>query len=145
MPEELRKNGVNVEPHSVWFRHNTEDVDWLPVVGEKKWVVLTADTSIGRRPIELDALLAAGVRAFAPTQAHLTGCEMAQLFLDAMPQILRVLEENRFPFIAKIHHDRSVSIWKTDVTFPKGYRGKKRYRRSKSSKGKQAAKKKPGD
>jgi PIN like domain len=136
MCEELRKNGVNVEPHSARFRHNTEDVDWLPVVGEKKWVVLTADVSIGRRPLELDALLVAGVKAFAPTQAHLTGREMARLFLDAMPQILRTLEENRFPFIAKIHHDGSVSIWKTDVEFPKGYRGKKRYRPSKSSKGK---------
>lgn len=134
MPEVLRQKGVNVQPHAVWFRHNTEDVDWLRVVGEKKWVVFTADISIGRRPLELDALLTAGVRAFAPIQAQLTGREMAQLFLDAMPQILQTLEEHRYPFIAKIHHDKSVSIWKTDVIFPKGDRRKKRYRPPKASK-----------
>lgn len=128
MPEELRKHGVKVESHSVWFRHNTEDVDWLAVVGEKKWVVLMCDVSIGRRPLELDALLAARVKAFVLTQSHLTAPEQTQVLINAMPQMLRMVEDNRFPFIAKIHQDGSVDLWKTDVKFPKGQRGKKRYR-----------------
>ena len=87
------------------------------------------DISIGRRPLELDALLAAKVKAFVLTQGHqLKAQEQAKLLVAALPQMLRMVEENRFPFIAKIHQDGSVTLWKTDVDFPKGFSAKKRYR-----------------
>src|SRR6266850_6720433 len=62
--EKLRKAGLRVESHHVRFRHNTPDTEWLAVVGEKKWIVLTRDAMIGRRRLELDALLSAGTRVF---------------------------------------------------------------------------------
>lgn len=125
--EELRKNGVKVESHSTWFRHNTEDVDWLPWVGEKKWVVLTSDARIGKRPIEIDALLRARVKAFVPIQEQLTAPEIAKILLDAMPEMLQLVADNRFPFIARIHHDHSVNIWRTKPVFSQGDKGRKRY------------------
>ena len=129
IPEELRKHGVKVEPHSIWFRHNTPDENWLAVVGEKKWVVLTGDINIGRRPLELDALLTAKVKAFVIAKPQvLTALQQAQLIIKALPQILEMLQEYRIPFLAKIHDDGSVALWRTDVQYEPSQSRKKRYR-----------------
>lgn len=124
---------MSVESHSVRFRHNTEDVDWLAVVGEKKWVVLMADLAIGRNPLELDALLASKVKAFALIREELSAVEQAQAIITALPQIFRLLEETHYPFIAKIYQDGSVAMWKTEPIFQIIQKGRKRYRPSKKA------------
>lgn len=111
--EELRKAGLTVEAHKTRFRHNTEDVDWLAVVGEKKWVVLMRDLAIGRNPIELNALLYAKVRAFVLQRGDWPDKENAELIISVLPKIFRLLRECKFPFIAKIMKDKTVFIWKT--------------------------------
>ena len=126
--EELRKVGVKVEPHWTRFRHDTEDTEWLAVVGEKKWIVLMGDKTIGRRALELEALLEARVKAFVLTRGGLIASEQAKMLIDAMPQMLRMVEETRFPFLAKIYMDGSVAIWKTEPKLQKGRKSKRRYR-----------------
>jgi hypothetical protein len=117
--ERLRDAGLIVESHHVRFRHNTEDEAWLGVVGEKKWVVLTRDQMIGRRLLELDALLAAGVKAFVLVTHGLTDSENAKIIIDSIPKILGMVAQNRFPFIAKIRQD-DVVLWKTEPMIGKG-------------------------
>src|SRR5688500_9524121 len=101
--EELRSAGLQVEPHKKWFRHDTPDEDWLPVVGEKKWIVLMRDFRIGRRVIELNALLSSRVKAFALISGDQQDKQSAETLIKAMPKILEMIETNHFPFIAKIH------------------------------------------
>ena len=134
MIEALRKAGAKVEPHWTRFRHDTEDVEWLAVVGEKKWVVLMGDKAIGRRALELEALLEAKVKAFVLTRGGLSAAEQSKMLTDALPQMLRMVEETRFPFLAKIYMDGSVAIWKTEPKLQKGRKSKKRYRPLKESK-----------
>jgi mRNA degradation ribonuclease J1/J2 len=55
----LSARGVVVEVHWDHFAHDIPDAEWLSVVGEKRWVVLTHDKRIRYRPIERDALVAA--------------------------------------------------------------------------------------
>jgi hypothetical protein len=45
------------------------DDEWLPIVGERGWAVLTRDKKIRKRPGELRALRDAGVQAFSLTGA----------------------------------------------------------------------------
>ncbi|MGH9799395.1 MAG: hypothetical protein ACRD82_03445 [Blastocatellia bacterium] len=125
--ESLRKVGAKVEPHWTRFRHDTEDVEWLAVVGEKKWVVLMGDKAIGRHALELEALLEAKVKAFILTRGGLSAAEQSKMLTDALPQMLRMVEETRFPFLAKIYMDGSVAIWKTEPKFQKGRKSKRRY------------------
>lgn len=121
--QELRNAGLKVEAHNTRFRHNTDDADWLRVVGEKKWIVLMRDLEIGRNPIELNALLNARVRAFALQRGDWPDGENAKLVLSVIPKILRVLRENNFPFIAKIMKNETVFIWKTEtVRIPRNKR-----------------------
>lgn len=60
----LRKAGALVEVHDDHFPPNAPDHEWLPVVGEKGWVVLTKDKRIRYRGLELKALEDARVKAF---------------------------------------------------------------------------------
>ena len=39
--------------------------------------------------------------------------ENAELLINVISKILRLLRENKFPFIAKIMKDKSVFIWRT--------------------------------
>lgn len=108
----FRKVGMKVEPHGAYFRHDTPDIEWLAVVGEKKWVVLMRDQKIGRRPLELDALLRAKVKAFVLTTGELKDLQNAKIVIEALEQILEMIRENRFPFIARIHENSNVVLWK---------------------------------
>lgn len=66
-PSPLREAELRIELHDDHFPQETRDKDWLPVVGRRGWVVLTADVRIRYRGIEIDALMRAGVRCFALT------------------------------------------------------------------------------
>jgi hypothetical protein len=82
-------------------------------VGEKKWIVLMRDQNIGRRPLELEALLRAGVRSFVLVEGRLPDRENAKILIKAIPRMLEMISEQRFPFIARIRRDSSISTWKT--------------------------------
>jgi PIN like domain len=111
--EELRKAGLKVEPHKARFRHNTPDTEWLAVVGEKKWIVLMRDQNIGRRPLELEALLQAGVKSFVLVEGQLPDRENARILIKAIPRMFELISEHRFPFIARVRRDSTMTLWKT--------------------------------
>jgi len=111
--EALRKAGMKVEPHSTYFRHDTPDIEWLAVVGEKKWIVLMRDQKIGRRRLELEALLEARVKAFVLTSGQLPDTQNAKIVIGAIPRMLQMISDNDFPFIARIQLNSSVALWKT--------------------------------
>jgi len=52
----------------------------------------------------------AGVGAFILTSGDLSGEEMAQIFVKALPAISKFLVKHRRPFIAKITRSGSVTI-----------------------------------
>ena len=52
-----------------WARLRIWAVVWLEQAGRTGWVALTKDDAIRRRPVELQALAAPGVRAFCLTNA----------------------------------------------------------------------------
>ena len=104
---------MKVEPFGNRFRHDTPDIEWLSVVGEKKWIVLMRDQKIGRRPLDLDALLRARVKAFVLTTGELRDQQNAAIVIGALEQIFEMIDNNRFPFIARIHQNSKVVLWKT--------------------------------
>ncbi|MFZ0747956.1 MAG: hypothetical protein WAM70_01255, partial [Pyrinomonadaceae bacterium] len=105
---ELRKAGLRVEQHKKWFRHDTADEVWLPKVGRRRWIVLMRDQKIGKRPLELDALLYGGVQAFALISGQLRDSESAKIIIKALPNILEKIEQHPHPFIAKILRNSTV-------------------------------------
>lgn len=73
---------------------HVEDERWLHDAGAADWVVLLKDDRIRRRPAEVEALVAARVRAFCLTNAQLRGDEQAARFTT---NINRIVERARQP------------------------------------------------
>lgn len=51
---------------------------------------------------------------FVLTSQSLSGEEMADSFVIALPGILKFLQRNKSPFIAKVHKNGRVSSWKNE-------------------------------
>ena len=88
----------------------------MAVVGEKKWIVLMRDQNIGRRPLELQALLQAGVRSFVLVEGQLPDRENAKILVKAIPRMFEMINEHGFPFIARVRRDSTVVLWKTQLS-----------------------------
>jgi hypothetical protein len=71
VPDALRAAGaivhVMADVYGGRVGQDLPDTEWLHDAGGKRWVVLMKDDKIRYRPVELDALTAAGVRAFCMT------------------------------------------------------------------------------
>ena len=94
------------------FGTGRPDADWLPLVGERKWVLVTKDKNIRKRRIEQQALKQAGVRAFVLTGHTLTGEEQAQVLKEALPAMIRLLWKQRRSayFIARVTAKSNVQL-----------------------------------
>jgi len=106
----LRQAGAEVHVHDDHFPPDARDEEWLRVVGEHGWIVLTKDKMIRYRGPELAALINAGVRAFVLTGRNLQGREMGEIFVRALPAINRFIAGHRAPFIAKVTPGGAVSL-----------------------------------
>ena len=106
----LRTAGAHVELHHEHFRSGAPDAEWLPIVGERNWIVLTKDRHIRRRELEIQAIVNSRVRAFVLTAADLTGREQAQAFVRALPKMNRMAAASRGPLIGRIAESGGVSM-----------------------------------
>jgi predicted nuclease of predicted toxin-antitoxin system len=113
--ETLRAAGVKVEIHDDHFGKNTQDVDWIPEVGRKGWIILTKDARIGKNQIERLAVADARVRMFVLVSQNLSGADMANIFVTAIPTMEKFIAYNLAPFIAKVDRAGNVKAWKKDL------------------------------
>jgi hypothetical protein len=73
------------------FPANTPDTDWMRALGhEKDWIIVTADTNIGKNPHEIAAWKEAGHTIFflKPGWLKLTFWDQAQKFVKCFPEII---------------------------------------------------------
>ena len=114
IPNALRDAGVRVEIHDDHFSQGAQDQVWLAEAGERGWVVLTKDNHLRYRKVETNALISANVRAFVLTaRGDLSGAEIGQIFVKALPTIRRLCATGSGPFAAHVSRDGSVSIMKS--------------------------------
>lgn len=110
--EMLQSTGINIEIHDQHFDKGAQDVDWLPEVGKRGWVVLTKDANIGKHTLERIAVTRAQVKMFVLASQSLSGTDMAAIFLKAIVAMQEFVREHPAPFIAKIYRDGKVFMWK---------------------------------
>lgn len=112
----LNSSGVAVEIHDDNFGQNATDVDWLPEVGKRGWVVLTKDAKIGKNHLERMAVTNAGISMFTLVSQNLSGKQMADIFLGAVTKMKEFVRKHPAPFIAKVYRDGRVEMWKNAQT-----------------------------
>jgi hypothetical protein len=83
---------------------------WLAEVGRRGWVVVTKDKQIRTRLFERRTLIGANVRAFVLASGRIKLTKMAEIFSDAMPEMLRLIARQRPPFIAHIDQNARVRV-----------------------------------
>jgi len=115
VPAALTAAGAAVKTLADIFGQGTKDTEWLTALGGKDWVVLTKDKNIRRRPLEAQALIAAGLRVFVLESTDLTGEEAGQVLVKALPRIVRFCKKHRAPFIAGITRMSQVTQLKLKV------------------------------
>jgi predicted nuclease of predicted toxin-antitoxin system len=114
--EVLRSSGITVEIHDEHFDKGAQDVEWIPEVGQRGWIVLTKDKNIGKRSLERIAVASAGIRMFALASKDLSGPDMAAIFLEAIIAMQEFARKHPAPFIAKIYRDGNILLWKDNQT-----------------------------
>ena len=108
----LQNVGARVEIHDAHFSQNSYDKDWLRIVGERNWVVLTKDKKIATRSLELKAVTEGNVRLFAFVDGDVPGVVVAQAFVNALGNMQQFIRGNQAPFIAKVHQSGMVKSYK---------------------------------
>ena len=105
----LRSAGARVEIHDDHFPQDTPDSEWLSEVGRRGWVVLSKDVRIRRDKLERAALLEARVKAFLLTQQGLAGADMAEIFIRAVPEMVRRATRAKRGFICTVSRSGQVT------------------------------------
>ncbi len=111
--EILQNAGVKVETHDRHFAQNAKDVDWLPQVGNKGWVVLTKDANISKNHLERIAVANANIKMFILASQNLSGQDMAAIFLKNFVKMQEFVRNYDAPFIAKIYKNGDIELWKS--------------------------------
>ena len=108
-PQILSNAGLHVERHDAHFPDDTPDDVWLPEVGANGWFVVSRDKRIRYRQNELNAVMRAGVGLFLVVGRgnHKT---LAENFISCIPKIVRFLNRNSPPFVAKVYRPSSAQV-----------------------------------
>lgn len=85
----LRAAGARVEVHLDHFPGDMPDVDWIPEVAQREWVLITKDQNIRRNPLERTAYKAARLRGFVATGKDMNAKELGDLLVACLPGIVR--------------------------------------------------------
>lgn len=94
------------------FQRGILDADLFPLVGKQRWILLTKDNQIRRRPLEVDAFIAARLRVFVFESAEMTSEEMLDAFRGAVSAIDRVVRNQKPPFVMRIgRNGRVTALW----------------------------------
>lgn len=80
----LRAAGASVEVHIDHFSQSAPDLEWIPNIGKRGWVLITRDANIRRNPLERAAYEDAGLRGFVVTGKDMGGHELAALLVRSL-------------------------------------------------------------
>jgi len=109
--QRLRSEGAEVRVLvEEGFAEDSADVDWLPVVAEKGWAILTKDKRIRRRALEREAITQSGAGAFILAAAGLGGDAIAEALVLALPLMIRIWNTRTRPFIATVNARGDVAV-----------------------------------
>lgn len=110
VPDALLQAGISVERHGAHFAPATPDAEWLPIVGEPGWLVLTHNKKQRYTPLERDAVMRSHVGLFVLV-GHMSHADLAANVVRTMGRIVAFREKHEPPFIAKVYRaaERSMS------------------------------------
>src|SRR5882757_2966290 len=98
----IEERSIVCEKHLDHFPPGCEDTDWLPVIAQRGWSLITTDARIRTNLLEKEAVRANGVRMFYFSRNNLAGSDMGKALRRALPQMESLLNTQPPPFTASI-------------------------------------------
>jgi hypothetical protein len=96
--------------HGSKFASGADDEEWLPVVGQQGWAILTCDKRIRYNQLERDKIMQHGIREFVFTSGNLSGAMMGEILNKAVVQMEKLCAKYPAPFIATISQSGKVTV-----------------------------------
>jgi hypothetical protein len=103
--EFLRAAGAKVEVHLDHFAGDTPDVEWIPEVASRGWVLITKDQNIRRNPLERAAYQESKLRGFVVTGKDMNAHELGELLVRCLAGMLRRVAGRAGPLLFSISRD----------------------------------------
>jgi hypothetical protein len=110
MIEAIEERGIACEKHLDHFAPGIEDTEWLPIIAQRGWSLLTTDARIRSNFLEKEAVRANEVRMFYFSRNNLAGRDMGVALRLALPQMERLVETQTPPFTASINKNGEVIL-----------------------------------
>lgn len=101
-PNILRESGIDLEVHDDHFSQDILDVEWIPQVAQKGWVIVTFDKRIRLKPHEKEVVIVSSAMLLCLSSGRASMEEIAHHFVNSKTKIERFLELNSAPFIATL-------------------------------------------
>jgi hypothetical protein len=106
----LQELGVAYESYLDHFQRGMADSEWLPIIGQRGWALLTTDRRIRYHNLERQAVKENNVRMFCFSTNKMNGQEMADALKKSVGKMLQITEQTPPPFIAMITRNGSVHL-----------------------------------
>ena len=114
--------GESVEIHDEHFHKNAEDGEWLTVVGEKRWIILSQDRAIEREPLWRDALMKSQAVFFGVGSGHASGADVGRMLVSALPRVRTATRRFLPAMIASVTHSGVSVRWSSSERRERPYR-----------------------
>jgi hypothetical protein len=108
--EAIEERGIVCEKHLDHFAPGCQDTEWLPIIAQRGWCLLTTDARIRSNFLEKEAVRTNGVRMFYFSRNNLAGSEMGIAIRRALPQIEQLIQAQTPPFTASINRNGEVTL-----------------------------------
>jgi hypothetical protein len=105
--ERLQRCGFRFKRHRDYFSGSVPDTELLKKVGERRWILITADQKQRTREIERELIKRYKIRQFVFTSGEIG--DVGELLCKAKSQMRRLCTKNAGPFIASISRAGNVS------------------------------------
>jgi hypothetical protein len=112
----LQERGVLYKRYLDHFRGGMADSEWLPIIGQHGWALLTTDKRIRYHDLEKQAVKENNVRMFCFSTNNMSGQEMARAIDKGLSKMKKIAEQTQPPFIAMITKSGSVYLRETFST-----------------------------
>ena len=106
----IEERNIVCKKHLDYFQPGSEDMEWLPVVAQNDWSLLTTDARIRTNLLEKEAVRANGVRMFYFSRNNLAGIDMGNAIRRALPEMQRLVKTQTPPFTASINKKGDVTL-----------------------------------
>lgn len=106
----IEDNGCVCEKHLDHFQRGTDDTEWLPIVAQRGWALVTADARIRWNRLEKAAVRENGARMFYFSSNNSSGSEMGAALRAAIPAMKKLIESQPPPFTASITKSGQVTL-----------------------------------